>query len=105
MRTSEVVRRARAESGLSLRALAARAGTSHSTIAAYEAGTKQPSVATLDRILEAAGFVAEVTLHRRVRGTPGYPRGQELVDALELAAAFPARHAPTLPYPPFGASR
>ena len=105
MRTSDVVRRARAQAGLSLRALADRAGTSHSTIAAYEAGTKQPTVATLDRILEAAGFAADVTLRRRVRGTPDYPRGQELVDALELAAVFPARHAPTLPYPPFGASR
>lgn len=99
------MRRARERSGLSLRALAARAGTSHSTIAAYEAGTKQPTVATLDRILEAAGFVADVTLRRRVRGTPAYPRGDELVEVLDLAAAFPARHAPTLSYPPFGASR
>lgn len=105
MQTSAVVRAARTASGLSLRALAERAGTSHSTIAAYEAGTKQPTVATLDRILEAAGFAADITLHRRVRGTAGYPRGQELLDVLELAAAFPARHDAALSYPPFGAAR
>lgn len=104
MQTSEVVRAARKASGFSLRALAERAGTSHSTIAAYEAGTKQPSVATLDRILEAAGYAADVTLRRRVRGTPDYPRGQELVDVLELAASFPASPAASLPYPPFGRS-
>lgn len=104
MRTSEALRRARADTGLSLRELAGRAGTSHSAIAAYEAGAKQPTVATLDRILEAAGFAVDVTLRRRVRGTPDYPRGQELVDVLELAANFPARPDATLRYPPFGRS-
>lgn len=104
MQTAESLRRAREEAGLSLRVLAERAGTSHSTIAAYEAGAKQPSVATLDRILRAAGYAADVTLRRRVRGTPDYPRGQELADVLELAAAFPARPAATLRYPPFGRS-
>lgn len=104
MQASEALRRARGDAGLSLRELAGRAGTSHSAIAAYEAGAKQPSVATLDRILEAAGFAADVILRRRVRGTPDYPRGEELADVLELAAAFPARPDATLRYPPFGRS-
>ena len=37
----------RREAGLTLRALAARAGTSHATIAAYEAGRKVPNADTL----------------------------------------------------------
>ncbi len=52
---SELVRQLRVNSGLSQRALAERAGTSHSTIAAYEAGKKCPSLATLARIAAAAG--------------------------------------------------
>lgn len=43
-----------------MRALARRAGTSHSTLAAYEAGRKAPSLATLERIVKAAGFELSV---------------------------------------------
>jgi len=50
---------ARSEAGLSQRALAARAGTSGATIAAYERGTKEPRLSTLRRILEAAGMRLE----------------------------------------------
>lgn len=60
----ELIKRARTEAGLSLRALAARAQTSHSAIAAYEAGHKSPSLATLTRILDAAGFALDATLVR-----------------------------------------
>jgi len=97
------VRRARQRAGLSLRQLAERAGTSHSTIAAYESGAKQPSVATLDRLVRAAGFGLTVDLDARVTRTDRQPRGVELVDVLTLAAQFPARHARTLQYPRFGA--
>ncbi len=48
-----VVRRA---SGLSQRALAEQSGTSGATIAAYEAGHKEPRLTTLVRLAEAAGF-------------------------------------------------
>lgn len=78
------------------------AGTSHSTLAAYESGSKTPNVATLDRILHAAGFATEVTLHRRHRTAGGLTRGDELVAVLELAAAFPARHSQVLEAPVFG---
>lgn len=46
---------ARLDAGLSQRQLAARAGTSGATIAAYERGTKQPRLSTLRRLLAAAG--------------------------------------------------
>lgn len=102
MDASRLITDARRRSGLSLRALARRAGTSHSTLAAYEAGRVVPTVTTLDRILGACGFAADVELHRRHREYGGLDRGDELVAVLELADAFPARHARNLTAPVFG---
>lgn len=100
---AEVLRTARRRSGLTLRALAERAGTSHSTIAAYESGAKQPSVATLERLVRATGFALSVDLDRRVRvDARGRPRGEELEEVLALAAEFPARHGPSPSFPRFG---
>jgi transcriptional regulator with XRE-family HTH domain len=96
------LRSARARAGLSLRELAVRAGTSHSTLAAYEQGRKSPSVATFLRIIDACGFATEFELTRRVRERDGLARGRELEDVLDLAARFPARHARTMRYPKFG---
>ena len=101
MDAATTLRTARRRSGLTLRALAERAGTSHATLAAYESGTKVPRVDTLERIVRAAGFEPQVDLVRRIDGAT---RGEELVAVLELAAQFPARHARTLPYPRFGAA-
>jgi transcriptional regulator with XRE-family HTH domain len=101
MDAAHTIRTARRRSGLTLRALAARAGTSHSTISAYESGAKVPTTATLERIVRAAGFAIDTTLQRRVEAE-GITRGEELAAVLELAAAFPARHRPTLDCPVFG---
>ncbi len=100
--SSQLIARARRSSGLTLRALAERAGTSHSTLAAYEQGHKTPTVTTLDRVLRAAGFATDVTLHRRIDDVDRTARGRELIQVLELAEMFPARHEPTLRCPPFG---
>jgi transcriptional regulator with XRE-family HTH domain len=94
-----VLRTARQRAGLSLRELAARAGTSHSTLSAYETGAKTPSVHTLERILRAAGFALDLEL------VPRKDRGQELAQVLELAAHFPARHDPDLRFPRFPEAR
>lgn len=61
-RAGELVRELRRLSGLSQRELAERAGTSGPTIAAYESGTKEPRISTLDRLAGCAGhqLVAEV---------------------------------------------
>jgi transcriptional regulator with XRE-family HTH domain len=100
---ADTLRRARTRSGLSLRELARRAGTSHATLAAYEAGRVTPSVDTLDRIVHAAGFaLAPELVPVPDPGEDRAARGRELVEVLELAALFPARHAPTLECPPFG---
>ena len=97
-----ILRRARAASGLSLRALAERAGTSHSTVADYEAGRKVPSIPTLERLLRAAGFRLSVYVERAVGGADPAARGRELADVLTLAEQFPARHSRKLEYPIFG---
>ena len=97
------LRRARARAGLSQRALAERAGTSHATLAAYEAGRIVPRVDTLDRILRAAGFATDIDLVLRPDSTNAEreAKGEELRQALELAAMFPARHARRLLFPTF----
>jgi transcriptional regulator with XRE-family HTH domain len=89
--------------GLSLRELANRAGTSHSTLAAYEAGRAVPRVDTLDRILRAAGFATDIDVAYRPDATEAERRakGDELRQALDLAAMFPARHSPRLGFPRF----
>ncbi len=114
MDAATVVRRARSRSRLTLRELAERAGTSHATLSAYESGRKVPTVATLDRVVRAAGLVlgddlvpAGVGVAAGVPGaadTDEAARGRELIDVLELAALFPARHEPELVFPRFGAA-
>ena len=96
-----LLRRVRQRSGLSLRGLALRADTSHSALSAYESGRKVPSVETLDRIVRAAGYELGVELTPAVGGTDRAARGRELVEVLDLAAQFPARHAATLDFPVF----
>ena len=107
MDAGRTLRFARTRAGLSLRALAARAGTSHATLAAYEAGRSIPRVDTLDRILRAAGFASDIDVNHRPDATADERRakGDELREALDLAALFPARHSPRLVYPRFPAAR
>ena len=100
MDAPSILRRARLRAGLTLRELAARAETSHSALAAYEAGRVTPNVETFDRVLGAAGFNASLSLTPRVASD--HARGRELVDALVLAEQFPARHAPAPELPVFG---
>ena len=54
---SHLLERARREAGLSQEALAARAGTSRPTLSAYEHGRKSPTLTTVKRLLDGAGFV------------------------------------------------
>lgn len=101
MRSDELIRRARRRARLTQRELAARAGTSRAAVAQYETGVKVPRADTLERILEAAGFVPEVMLRRRADSTAAEreAKGRELLAALELAAQFPLRR-PAAKLPP-----
>jgi transcriptional regulator with XRE-family HTH domain len=103
MTAATTLRAARRRAGLSLRELAGRAGTSHATLSAYEAGRKVPTVETFERVLRAAGFAATIDLGPAVGGSDPDDRGRELLEVLRLAERFPARHSPTLTFPKFGA--
>ena len=52
----DLIRLARAKAGLTQDEVGARAGVAQSLISAYENGRRQPTVPTLLRLLEAAGF-------------------------------------------------
>lgn len=96
MDAASLLRTARRRAGLSQRALAATAGTSQSAVAAIEAGRKQPTVATMERLLRAAGTELvpadeeQAALLRRAR---------RLEDVLHLAEALPFRRARGLSFP------
>ena len=107
MDAARALHQARVDAGLSLRALAERAGTSHATLVAYEAGRAVPKVDTLNRILRAAGFATNIEVERRADATNAErtAKGAELRQALELAAMFPARHSPRLRFPPLARQR
>lgn len=51
-----LIRRARRDAGITQHELARRARTSQSAVSAYESGRRSPSVDTLTRLLDAAGF-------------------------------------------------
>lgn len=105
MQAASTIRRARQRSGLGLRELARRAGTSHATLRAYETGAKEPRVDTVARVVAAAGFTLEVELLADVAAPDRVARGEELQSVLDLAAQFPARHAAQMDAPIFGRVR
>ena len=98
-----VLRDARLAAGLSQAELARRGQTSQATVSAYENGAKQPSVATLSRLLAASGARLTVAPARRPVREPSSRElrraARGLKDVLALAEALPVRHAPTLAYP------
>ena len=57
-----VLRQARSRAGLTQRELARRAGVSQSVVAAYEGGSREPSLATLAALVEATGISLTVDL-------------------------------------------
>jgi uncharacterized protein len=59
--SAKLIREARTAAGMTQAELARRAGTSQPAIAAYEAGDKIPTVATLERLLLAAGVSLTAT--------------------------------------------
>lgn len=62
--SAELLEQVRQQAGLTQEELAARAGTSRTTLSAYERGRKSPNLATVERILDTAGF--ELTAEARV---------------------------------------
>ena len=85
------IRDARRRSGLSARELARRAGTSHATLLAYEAGRVDPGTKVAGRILGAAGFQSRLVLEQTPMTDNGRTTSDELVAVLELAEYLPHR--------------
>lgn len=100
MNIGSLLRTLRQRAGVSLREFGRQSGTSHATIAAYIAARVSPSVHTVERMVHAAGFELEPALVRSL--TDRETRAGELLDVLELAEQFPARHQRRLTYPLFG---
>lgn len=104
MDAAVLLQEARRRSGLSRRKLAQRGGTSASTLSAYESGTSVPSVATLERLLRAAGFEAEAHL-RPVPPTDERELAAKIEALFSFVDTLPRRQRGPLRYPVFAATR
>lgn len=91
----DVLRQARAGSGLSQRELARRAGVSQSVIAAYERGAREPALSTLASLVEATGVSLDVRLDASVELPSlliGGPIGRRLRRRRGRVLALAAQH-------------
>lgn len=79
---ASLLKLARAQSGLSQRALAVAAGVPHSTVARIESGAMQPTVPVLYRILAGADLEPRIRLET-------YDDHDDVLDS--LAAKFPKK--------------
>jgi transcriptional regulator with XRE-family HTH domain len=102
MSAAALIREARRRAGLTQQELAARSGTSQPTLSTYESGRKDPSVATLERLLAATG--AQLAVKRDPAAASWSEAhaeiaGHRLAEVLALAEALPARRRGRLRYP------
>jgi transcriptional regulator with XRE-family HTH domain len=95
---ASLIARIRAASGFSQTELAARSGIDRSVLSAYEHARRQPSVAALARIAQAAGV--ELDLMPSTGAGADERAGQVLAQVLDLAQALPYRPREELTYPP-----
>ncbi len=79
-RASTVVRQVLEDSGLSKTGLCSRAGISRALLDDYLRGAKQPSLAQVERIADAAGYRVSVALVGKPR-----PVSEEYIAVMELA--------------------
>jgi predicted nucleotidyltransferase/DNA-binding XRE family transcriptional regulator len=79
--SADLLRAAREDAGLSQTELARRSGVAQSMVSSYEAGKRQPALATLSKLIEATGHTLTLGLQRSdpsVRGLPNSPLGRKL---------------------------
>jgi transcriptional regulator with XRE-family HTH domain len=95
-----MLRLARSRAGFTQRRLAHLAGTSQATLAAYETGRKQPSLATLSRLLAACGARLGTSAPPRTPSDAELRRaGDELAGVIALAEELPFARERSLRYP------
>jgi transcriptional regulator with XRE-family HTH domain len=80
MTASTLVRQLRERAGLSQQELAVRSGTSQPAIARLESGRSVPSLATLQRLAAAAGFVLDIRAAPRAAWDPVIERYGQGID-------------------------
>ena len=100
---ARLISRVREAAGFSQTELAARSGIDRSVLSAYEHGRRQPSVAALVRIAQAAGM--ELDLVPSAGAAADEHSGRVLAQVLELAELLPYRPREDLTYPPLIALR
>jgi hypothetical protein len=86
-----LLRQARKRADLSQVDLASRASVTQSVISAYESGQRQPSLPTLARLIDAAGFELTLGLRRPPRRLSG-PVGRRVRHRREDLVAAAAAH-------------
>jgi uncharacterized protein len=89
-----LLRRARTDAGLSQAELAARAGVTQSVISAYESGHRQPALATLAALIEAAGYelAIEVRPQSQLQSRLSGPIGRRVRSQRRALIAAAAAH-------------
>jgi transcriptional regulator with XRE-family HTH domain len=95
---STLIGEIRRESGLTQSEISRRTGLQRSVLSSYEHARRQPSVAALARIAEAAGL--EVRVAPRSDRAATVHTGQVLSQVLDLAESLPYRPRQELTYPP-----
>ena len=93
-----LLKEARVRAGLSQEQLAQRSRTSRTAVSAYEHGHKSPSLETLDRLLDAAGFQLEVQPRLEFTSAAG-PRGHQIWVPNRLPRLSPQRALATVRLP------
>ncbi|MEO5900736.1 MAG: helix-turn-helix transcriptional regulator [Ilumatobacteraceae bacterium] len=106
MDPAALIKSVRRRQGLTQGQLAARAGTSQPVVSAYEHGRRDPTYATLRKLVEAGGERLELSSRASRSDLPAAVDAAEhasrLLDVLSLVDAIPARrrsplmHAPRL---------
>ena len=93
MDAAAAIRSARCRAGMSKRELARRARTSPAAIVEYESGRRDPTVATLTRILCATGHRARLDVAPAAGPPDPALAGKRLVQVLDLADHLPRKPA------------
>lgn len=98
MSASDLITAMRRDANLSQAALARRSGIPRTVINAYEAGSRQPGTAALERLAEACDMTLTAVPRARVDERRN---ARVLAQVLELAEALPRRRRPEqLDFPP-----
>ena len=94
-RAGDLLKRARVSAQLSQTDVARRAGVAQSVISAYESGRREPSLSTLERLVQATGHRLVLELERSSDyppGLPDTPLGRRLRQRRRSILACAARH-------------